>query len=41
MTDYRTLLEQIEKAGISHSDTVMIHSSLRAVGEVEGRAEAL
>ena len=41
MTDYRTLLEQIEKAGISHSDTVMIHSSLRAVGEVEGRAEGL
>ncbi len=41
MTTYSTLLKQIEMAGIEPSDTVMIHSSLRAVGEVEGRAEGL
>ncbi|MBQ2252043.1 MAG: AAC(3) family N-acetyltransferase [Clostridia bacterium] len=41
MTTYKTLREQIEMAGIEPSDTVMIHSSLRAVGKVEGRAEGL
>ena len=41
MTEYKTLLEQIERAGISPSDTVMIHSSLKAIGETEGRAEGL
>ena len=39
MTDRKTLLKQIENAGIKHDDTVMIHISLKALGEVEGRAE--
>lgn len=41
MTTYKALLEQIEKAEIAPNDTVMIHSSLRAMGEVEGRGEGL
>ncbi|MBE6607416.1 MAG: AAC(3) family N-acetyltransferase [Ruminococcaceae bacterium] len=41
MTNYKTLLEQIEKSGIAPSDTVMIHSSLHALGEVDGRADGL
>ncbi len=39
MTDIKKLLTQIEKAGIAPNDTVMIHSSLKALGEIEGRAE--
>ncbi len=41
MTAYRQLREQIKSAGITPQDTVVIHSSLKSIGEVEGRAEGL
>ncbi|MFW6368613.1 MAG: AAC(3) family N-acetyltransferase [Spirochaetota bacterium] len=36
-----SILEQIHSLGISHSDTVLIHSSLRAIGAVDGGADTL
>ena len=35
------LKEQIKAMGILPSDTVLIHTSMRAVGEVEGGADGL
>ncbi len=41
MTDRRTLIEQLKRAGIESNDTVMIHSSLKGMGELEGGAEGM
>ncbi len=35
------LLKQIKELGIKPEDTVMIHSSMKAIGEVEGGAETV
>ena len=39
MLEIRTLEEQIRKAGVESDDTVIIHTSLRSVGEVENGAD--
>ena len=39
MTTKKQLMNQLEAMGIRPKDTVAIHTSLRAVGPVEGRAE--
>ena len=35
------LLCQLEKMGLKHTDKVMIHSSMKAIGEVEGGADTV
>ena len=37
----RQLQEQIEQMGILPSDTLLIHSSMKAIGEVEGGADTV
>ncbi len=41
MTDRKMIWEQLERAEIGRGDTVMVHSSLKRIGETEGRAEGL
>ncbi len=35
------LAAQLQSMGILHTDAVMVHSSMKAVGEVEGGAETV
>ncbi len=41
MTDIKTLQKQIKDMGIKEDDTVVIHSSLRAVGKTENGADGI
>ena len=41
MFDRKTIFEQLQAMGAPRDSIVLIHSSLRAVGEVEGRGEGL
>lgn len=38
---YDDLIEQIKKIGIKPNDTVIIHSSMKAIGDVEGGADTV
>lgn len=37
----KDLMRQLEEAGLQHTDTVLIHSSMKAIGDVEGRADTV
>ena len=39
--NYNDLIEQIKKIGIKPSDTVIIHSSMKSIGDVEGGADTV
>lgn len=41
MHTYTSLFSDLEKSGLKQSDTVMIHSSVKSVGEVDGRADTI
>ena len=35
------LIEQIREMGVNSTDTVVIHTSMRAIGEVDGGADTM
>ena len=39
--NYEELIEQIKNMGIKPSDTVIIHSSMKSIGDVEGGADTV
>ena len=39
--NYEDLIKQIEKMGIKPSDTVIIHSSMKSIGDVDGGADTV
>ena len=41
MHTYASLTADLEKSGISRSDTLLIHSSMKSIGDVEGRADTV
>ena len=41
MHTYKTLTEDLEKSGLKRDDAILIHSSMRSIGEVEGRADTV
>src|SRR5699024_7516607 len=41
MHTYETLLQDLEKTNIRRNGTLMIHSSYKSLGDVEGRAETV
>lgn len=41
MVNYDDIQKMFSELDISHSDTVVIHTALRSIGELEGRAEGL
>ena len=38
---FKTLTEDLEKSGLKRDDTILIHSSMKSMGEVEGRADTV
>ena len=41
MHTYKTLTEDLEKSGLKRDDAILIHSSMKSIGEVEGRADTV
>ena len=41
MHTYKTLTEDLEKSGLKRDDAILIHSSMKSIGEVAGGAEGL
>ncbi len=41
MLTKQDVFDMLQKFGISHSDTVLMHTSLKAIGEIEGGAEKM
>jgi aminoglycoside 3-N-acetyltransferase len=41
MLEKESILKFLEMTGIKHNDTVLIHTSLKAIGEINGGADAL
>lgn len=41
MHTYETLRKDLEKLGIPQSGTLLVHSSMKSIGEVEGRADTV
>lgn len=41
MHNYNSLIKDIENMGIKRNDTLLIHSSMKSIGEVDGRANTV
>ena len=41
MHTFNSLLQDIKQAGIHKQGTLLVHSSMKAIGEVEGRADTV
>ncbi len=41
MHTYKTLTEDLEKSGLKRDDAILIHSSMKSIGDVEGRADTV
>ncbi|MBO7254287.1 MAG: hypothetical protein J6V36_03190 [Clostridia bacterium] len=41
MTTKKEIFEFLEKAGIKRNDTVLIHTSMKSIGEVEGGCDGI
>ena len=41
MHSFASLQKDLEVLGLSRNDTVLVHSSMKSIGEVEGRADAV